>query len=506
MNSTPQIVEPDDNGTDLADLFATTMADLDTRPAVMAGDALRQGRPRRRRRVVAVIAGGTVAVALLGGLGAYGLTGLSATPAPTVGPVATVAPEPSAPGTAGTGLTPRVAALYLTRLAPSGTFSDYRGEEWHSDKKGEERSGSVSVEAQIDRGEGKVGLGISLQGSYRESIGGAESDIAASYDCDSLGGRGIADCTVTRGADGSVLMTHTEALPIGATKGTYGRAVVADFLRSDGTRVLVLTGNVSNLSGGGTPRRGITVAEAGTIATDPVWDLFREPSAADAAEADRVIAPWKPTIDKERDSSEPGVPEPTADPDPDAPVPARVAALYLKRLAPNGTLTDLQGQESSDAVNVYGQLDRGEGKVGLGVGVQANFAAGQLNEKDFVDNFYRCDRDAKVGEPLGNCEVVRNQDGSILMTYADAPEDAKDPSTKAQVVHADYLRRDGTRVTVSSGNVSDLKYGGETRRGVTLAQVRQIALDPIWDLDRKPSAKDVAEAERVINPWRLLPG
>ena len=444
----------------------------------MAGDALRHGRPRRRRRVVAVIAGGTAAVALLGGLGAYGLTGLSATPAPPVGPVATVAPEPST----GTGLTPRVAALYLTRLAPDGTFSDYQGEEWHSDKKGEERSGSVSVEAQIDRGEGKVGLGISLQGSYVESIGGVEPDIADSYSCQTLGGPGIGDCEVTRRADGSVLMTHTEAVPTGATKGTFGRAVVADFLRSDGTRVIVLTGNVSNLSGGGTPRRGVTVAEAGAIATDPVWDLLRKPSAGDVAEADRVIAPWKPTIDKERDSSEPGVPEPTAEPDPYAPVPARVAALYLKRLAPSGTLTDLQGQESSDVVNVNGQLDRGEGKVGLGVGVQANFAAGEPNAKDFLDDFYRCDRDAKVGESLGSCEVVRNKDGSILMTYADAPKSAKDASTDAQVVHADYLRRDGTRVTVASGNVSDLKYGGKVRRGVTLDQVRRIAVDPVWSL------------------------
>lgn len=74
--------------------------------------------------------------------------------------------------------------------------------------------------------------------------------------------------------------------------------------------------------------------------------------------------------------------------------------------------------------------------------------------------------------------MVRNDDGSILMTYADPPESNRSESTKARVVHADILRKVGTRVIVASGNASDLKYGGASRRGVSLAQVR-IALDSV---------------------------
>lgn len=55
-----------------------------------------------------------------------------------------------------------------------------------------------------------------------------------------------------------------------------------------------------------------------------------------------------------------------------------------------------------------------------------------------------------------------------------------------------------------TGNVPDLKYGGKPRRGVSLAQARTIATDPVWDLYTAPSAADVRAAQQQIKPWTLL--
>ena len=183
---------------------------------------------------------------------------------------------------------------------------------------------------------------------------------------------------------------------------------------------------------------------------------------------------------------------------------ARVAALYLTRLAPDGVVTEYQGQQAPDEIFVGAQIDRGEGKVGLQVNVQANFFGGPSEAADSeVAEFYRCQRGAEAGLTYSNCDVVRNDDGSVLMTYSERVPEGR--SSKARAVVADFLRSDGTRVVVRTGNVSDLKYGGKPRRGVSLAEARAIVVDPTWDITRTPSPKDVADARRVIKPWQLIP-
>lgn len=230
MTHHPQISERDEDGADLVDLFSTTMAGLDTRTQVMADDALRHGRPLRRRRILASIAGGTAAVALCGGLGPFGRTTLSASPNQTVvpaepvsaAPTPTLSRAPTPTAVSATGLSARVAALYLTRLAPGGIVSEYTGQQ---------AADELFVGAQIDLGEGEVRLEINVQSNFFGAPGsGSQADVQEFYRCqrDADVGTTYSNWDVVRNDDGSILMTYTEPI-----KGTAkGRGVIADFLRT----------------------------------------------------------------------------------------------------------------------------------------------------------------------------------------------------------------------------------------------------------------------------------
>ena len=291
MNPNPPITDPGESGSGLTALLSDTMADLETRGEAMVEDALRTGRPRRRRRVLASLAGGAAALVLVGGFGAYGLTALSGSPSGSAFPAAppTSAPVPSEEPTRWPSADPsptpvgpsqtrqlpaRVAALYLTRLAPSGRMSEYQGQQ----------SDELWVGSMIDRGEGKVALEINLQPGMFTA-----TEAADFYRCDHDRFADYLSCDVVRNDDGSVLMTITQR-----PEGTQGQGivVVADCLRADGTRVVVQTGNTSDTKYGGKPRRGVTTAEARAIATDPTWDIYRRPSQRDVREAERQIKPW----------------------------------------------------------------------------------------------------------------------------------------------------------------------------------------------------------------------
>ncbi len=150
-------------------------------------------------------------------------------------------------------------------------------------------------------------------------------------------------------------------------------------------------------------------------------------------------------------------------------LPARVAALYLRRLAPAGEFSDFEGQESSDALYAALMIDRG--------------------------HFYSCQQRREAT----SCDSVTRGDGSTLMRTTERVGNAT-------VATADYLAPDGTRIVVMTGNTNDLKYGGRVRQGLSADQAAAIATDPVWSLYTAPSDADTADARRLITPWTLIPG
>jgi len=176
-------------------------------------------------------------------------------------------------------------------------------------------------------------------------------------------------------------------------------------------------------------------------------------------------------------------------------LPARVAALHLSRLVPAGESSAFEGQQSRDEVYVSLALDRGEGPVGVEVNVQGNFLGAGTGREDPAElrDFYGCRDDGYL-----TCKVTRDEDGSPLKRTTQRVG-------QATVVVADWLRPDGTRVVVRTGNTADLKYGGTPRRGLGLDQAVAVATAPVWDLAAEPSTADVTAAERRIKPWTLLP-
>lgn len=232
------------DGAELAGLLTQTMADFDTRSDALLADVFRTGRPQRRRRAVLSVAGTATAVAAVAGLGAYGLGVLSppaggtAVPAgpvtsasapPTV-PTVPVGPGPSvtmvttkpstAPSTSpsvspstsssptesfvdGRRLPARVAALYLTRLAPSGLVTEYQGQQ---------SADEVYVGSEIDRGEGKVGLQINVQGAL---FSPGTKEAQRFYRCSR---EVYQTCSVTHGKDGSSLLVATQVIARGTPR------------------------------------------------------------------------------------------------------------------------------------------------------------------------------------------------------------------------------------------------------------------------------------------------
>lgn len=290
-----------DDEVEIGQLFAGTMSELDSDAGPMAADALRIGRPRRRHRVIAMVAASVAGVALVGGVGAYGVSSLSIRPGQSAGPAgpATTAPAPSPsptpsetatpspyetppPSEATRQLTARVAGLYLIRLAPSGTNDDFFGQQ--SDDE-------LFVGSTLDRGEGKVGLQINVQAQFMTAADPdvTEQQLKDFYSC----GKEFQTpkCEITSNDDGSILMTTTELVVPGEP--AQGTAVIADFRRADGTRVVVQTGNIADTKYGGETRRGVSAREAVKIVTDPIWDLYAKPSAKDVQQARKQITPWE---------------------------------------------------------------------------------------------------------------------------------------------------------------------------------------------------------------------
>lgn len=181
-------------------------------------------------------------------------------------------------------------------------------------------------------------------------------------------------------------------------------------------------------------------------------------------------------------------------------LPARVAALYLIRLAPDGEHGKFEGQQNDDTLYAETTVDLGDGPVGLEVNVQAHFLGAGLdpdgNDRATTEqlrDFYDCSNPDFTG-----CEASYGEDGSILRVSTER-------AGKATIVIADQLRSDGTRVVVRTGNSVDLKYGGDTRDGVSPLQAKAIATSDVWDLYSTPSDADTQAAKREITPWTLMP-
>lgn len=171
---------------------------------------------------------------------------------------------------------------------------------------------------------------------------------------------------------------------------------------------------------------------------------------------------------------------------------ARTATLYLTDLAPAGrTVGGYSGQQTEGAVSSSYRLDRGAGPVDLGLNVQ------QLGLTPAeVRDLYSCDG---LQEYL-TCSVKRDVDGSYLLRATSALPRG------GVAVRVDLLRGDGTRILVLTGNTADSKYGGAVHgRGVSVKDATGIVQSPLWQLDSRPPAADVARAKREIRPWTLLP-
>lgn len=187
---------------------------------------------------------------------------------------------------------------------------------------------------------------------------------------------------------------------------------------------------------------------------------------------------------------------------------ARTATYYLTALAPRtASFSDFQGQQSADrgsTAEVFAALavDLGDGKVGLQVNVQADFATWKKSAKDGAapgTTFFHCHGQERSDQGRVYCHDERLPDGTLLLE--------EEHRTGAVVtLSADLLRPDNTRVVVMTGNTRQLERSGSRHGHLTRAELRRIATSPLWNPYVKPSANVRDAARKTIRPFELLPG
>lgn len=280
-------------------------------PGIMA-----TGRKLRRRRRLATGAAATLALSLVGGVGAWTIPNLmgsnwptevqpgsGGTVAPTAPPrgVTTTTPSPmqQAPERGETVTSPatvldgRIAAYYLTQLAPEAKFADFAGQ-------GDDTT-AVYAELSLDLGEGKVGAEINVQPNFVAGLlDGSDQTMEEFADeffsCDSPAnssgnvneseGKAI-DCQRAVAEDGTIVVQVTSQVK-------QAKVFKVDVLRADGTRVVFSTGNILDQKWAtGETHEGLTMDQAVVIATSDKWDIYVEPNDEVQAAAKETIKPYE---------------------------------------------------------------------------------------------------------------------------------------------------------------------------------------------------------------------
>ena len=448
MNSPFELDELD--GAELSERMDRSLSGLHLDPEALAARAIGAGRPLRRRRQVIAVVASVAAFGLVGGAGAYAITGLSTTRDQIVQPAKTANPSPSQP-TKTADPSPSQAAL--TRRLPARVVALRLERRLGFDLAqavGQESPDGLYVGA-VSADSPKVGIRLNIQGDFHEVM-----------TCDVVG---VADCTETRTKSGGRVMRYTY------TRAGY-RTANADRLEPDGTRIALAVAYPLDEA------YRITASKVARVAAGLGGDGLREaPSEADLAAAEREMVPWELLDDSATEE-----PEPSDKPDGNPGVlTARLAALYLSRLAPAESV-EFFGFQQADLVTAIAMIDRADpqasGKAALRVDVKV----------DPKSELPGCDDPA-----LSSCKLSRPDEG---VGMRQAVTDLVNMGEETKVITVDVLRADGTLVTVTGGNTARFR-AGHPRPGTDLDDVTAIALDEAWDVDAEPRAKDLAAAKKL---------
>lgn len=439
---------------DLDETFLTERMDravrgLQVDPDALAAGAIGRGRPIRRRRHTLTAVAGVAALSLVGGV-AYAWNGPVAVPEqppvvqPADVPSATPTPTPTVGATPVTGSdSTRVVALRLER-GLGLDLTDFTGQ-----------------------GGSKDGLYVGATGAADERIGASlniqpDFDERSIYTCPSA-----ADCTVTKGKDRSVRLLRTDQ------NGSY-RTIIADRLDADGVRTVLM---VTQPTDGAD---GVSAQQVAKAAERIAAEVSRAPTVAEVAEASAEVKPWKYVSDGPD-------PEPTATEGAvDHQVTARLAALYLSRLAPGAVVGEYRGFGDGDTAGAVVMIERDRpeqpGKAALRVVVDADAPLPGCDDPD-LDS-------CATSTPRAGVEMRRAVRTNVTM------------GEETEVITVDVRTRDGALVSVTGGDSARFQ-AGHPRAGTSLAEVTEIALDPVWDVEAEPTAADVKAADR-LEPWTWM--
>ncbi|MFA7762217.1 hypothetical protein [Streptomyces sp. NRRL S-448] len=407
---------------ELAEALRRTGEGFTTDPEALADAGEERGRRRVARRRAAVAGGSVLALALIATAGAYsgGLFGGS-------GPEGTVhvaAPLPTPPGngrqTGAGAVTADQMIGNLKSLLPGGRLTEPKA-------RGTEDELGPRVGIVYDDGKGPAAISLSLQ---RVDPFGSQS--RAQTECEDKNLHTYDDCRTEQLPDGSRLLLHQGyEYPDRRADTKVWRAVLVTV---QGFLVDASEWNAAADKGApvSRPDPPLTVAQLKSLVTSDTWH-----AALNAL--------------------------PPADPEP-APEPESIALRDRKAV---DALEHLMAQfgitvpiVSKGGQGTYGYvvLDDGKGKSLVEINVQSH-----ANPSGFT----------------GNPAVTTESDGTKVKVTA-GPGEKNKSVTQWKV---DTLRKDGLRVLVTAFSTAD-QNGPATRPSpaLTMAQLRQIALAPDWNL------------------------
>ena len=438
----------------LSDTFLTERMDhavrgLQVDADVLAAGAVGRGRPIRRRRHALTAVAGLAAFGLVGGV-AYAWNGPVATPEqPRVvqpADVPSASPAPTRTATPVTRpLSARVVALRLER-GLGLDLTDFTGQGSSGD---EIWVGATAAEDE------RTGASLNVQPAF---------DDRSIYTCPATGG-----CRVTRGEDGSISLLRTDR------EGDYVK-ITADRLDADELRTVLVLAQ---------PRDGADGVSAEQVdeAAERIGAGFsRAPSATEVAEAEKKVVPWTSLDD-----------ESTTTPTPigrsvDHEVTARLAALYLSRLAPGTAAGEYRGFGDGDTAGAVVMISRDRpelpGKAALRVVVDGDAPLPGCDDPA-LDS-------CTTSIPRAGVEMRQAVRRSVTM------------GEETDVITVDVRTPGGALVTVTGGDTARFQPG-HPRAGTSLAEVTDIALDPVWDVEAEPEPADVKAADQ-LEPWTWMSG